>query len=424
MKMPFKSTGRVSSREIPFSPDRQFTLFLAGILALMLAACGGGGGEGGGGGGGGGVTATCTLSQSEIDELKPTDVLPAGCDFLAVPPIVGLFILGTEISDGTNGTTAGELKLYVNGVKQNGEPMTLEDFRNATLAVDGVPTTDWEVEAADGDVLSIVTLADYSGSISVADLIGMGNLYDTVLENSPTGFEAETINFSTFPITAVNALALNIVVKPGPLPHWTTALNDLLAANDYDSTIPNVDTPLYAAMGTGLMGPLDDAGNASPGDRLGLVERNNPDNLPATHRPATLLMVQTDGIDNASNRASPVPITEDEIVSLMDRCNTTAIMLGTFQADDDVERILEGLVVLERLAGDRGAFVNALNASFLEAAITPFAKSLGNLAVFTLSPANVPLAGEIVTIEVDDFAKGAKQPFDIPPDCQDPSFPS
>jgi len=25
---------------------------------------------------------------------------------------------------------------------------------------------------------------------------------------------------------------------------------------------------------------------------------------------------------------------------------------------------------------------------------------------------------------VDDFAKGAKQPFDIPPDCQDPSFPS
>ncbi len=123
-------------------------------------------------------------------------------------------------------------------------------------------------------------------------------------------------------------------------------------------------------MGTGLLGPIG-VDTVIPSDGLGLVERN---------RPATLLMVQSDGVDNAS-----VDIGEDALVSLMDRCHTTAIMLGTFQLDSDIDQILEGRATLERLAGTRGAFVNALNASFLEAAITPFAESLGNLVVFTLS---------------------------------------
>ena len=414
--MKYKSNAYTPSANNPPFWSREFSLLLAGTLALLLSACGGG--DGGNNGTASANKSQCTLSQAQIDTLTPDDVLPANCDFLKVPPIVGLFMLGTEIDVDT-----GNLKLYVNGVKRNGEPMTLEeDFKNAEIKVGGVTTTDWEVSAASGDVLSLVTLADYSSSISLADLKGMGDLYDIVLENAPTGFEAETINFST------NPEAPYLVVKPGELPHWTTELNDLpgrpglLSANDYDDDFPNNNTPLYAAMATGLMGPLDDAGNVSPGDRLGLVERNNLDNPPATHRPATLMVVQTDGLDNASNLASPTPITEDQVVSLMDRCNTTAIMLGTFLADGDATQIIEGQAVLKRLAGDRGAFVNGLNASFLKAAITPFAQSLGNLVVFTLSPANIPFAEEIVTIEVDNLARDAKKPFDIPPDCQVPGW--
>ena len=101
----------------------------------------------------------------------------------------------------------------------------------------------------------------------------------------------------------------------------------------------------------------------------------------------------------------------------MDRCHTTAIMLGTFQADADINNILEGRASLELLAGTRGAFVNALNASFLEAAITPFAKSLGNLVVFTLNK-ETNFAGTIVRIEVDSLAASASEPFDINGSCQ------
>ena len=387
------NTYTSSANNFPFW-SRGFSLLLAGTLALLLSACGGS--DGGNNGTASANKSQCTLSQAQIDTLTPDDVLPANCDFLKVPPIVGLFMLGTEIDVDT-----GNLKIYINGVKRNGEPMTLEeDFKNAEIKVGGVTTTDWDVEDAGGDVLSLVTLADYSSSISLADLKGMGDLYDIILENAPTGFEAETINFST------NPDAPYLVVKPGELPHWTDDLDALKAANDYDDSFPRVDTPLYDAMGTGLLGPLDDAYNASPGDGLGLVERN---------RPATLLVAQSDGVDNASQ------LTEDALVSLMDRCHTTAIMVGTFQLDPDIDRILEGRATLERLAGTRGAFVNALNASFLEAVITPFAESLGNLVVFTLYQDTL-FAEETVRIEVDNVGASEAKPFDIPADCQIPGW--
>jgi hypothetical protein len=397
MDMNYKTTSHMA----PMSLGKHFSLLLTAILVLLLAACGGA--DGGNNGTASANKANkdqCTLTQAQIDALTPADALPPGCDFLAISPIVGLFILGTEIDIAT-----GELKLYVNGVKRNGTPMILTDFEGAAVTVGGVTVNrpaDWNVVAAGGDVLSLVTLADYSASISTADLIGMGDVYDVVLENARPGFEAETINFSTDPGTGEPVIA----VKPVPGDHWTSNLPDLLAANNYDAAFPNQNTPLYDAMGTGLMGPLATA--FVPGaDNLGLVERN---------RPATLLMVQSDGVDNAS-----LKITEDDLVSLMDRCHTTAIMVGTFQADADINKILEGRATLERLAGTRGAFVNALNASFLEAAITPFAESLGNLVVFTLSQDTL-FADRIVTIEVDNLAASAEKPFNIPAGCQVPGW--
>jgi hypothetical protein len=379
--------------------SRGFCLLLAGTLALLLSACGGS--DGGNNGTASANKGQCTLTQAEIDALTPADALPPGCDFLSVSPLVGLFILGTEID------INGDLKLYVNGVRRNGTPMTLTDFEGATVTVGGVTVNrpaDWDVVAAGGDVLSLVTLADYSASISTADLIGMGNLYDAVLDNARPGLEAETINFSTDPGTGEPVIA----VKPVPGDHWTDDLAALKAANDYDAAFPNQNTPLYDAMGTGLMGPIgiDEIYNPDADD-LGLVERN---------RPATLLVVQSDGVDNAS-----LKITEDELVSLMDRCHTTAIMLGTFQKDADIDRIVEGRAALERLAGTRGEFVNALNASFLESAITSFAESLGNLVVFTLSRDTL-FAEETVRIEVDSVGASEAKPFDIPADCQRPGW--
>ncbi|MDH3970963.1 MAG: hypothetical protein OEU63_02200, partial [Gammaproteobacteria bacterium] len=89
--------------------------------------------------------------------------------------------------------------------------------------------------------------------------------------------------------------------------------------------------------------------------------------------------------------------------------------------DADIDRIVEGRAALERLAGTRGEFVNALNASFLEAAITSFAESLGNLVVFTLSRDTL-FAEETVRIEVDSVGASEAKPFDIPADCQRPGW--
>ena len=385
--MIFKSIDRPPSGGIPFSPGRQFTLFLTGILALMLAACGGA--DGGNNGTASAANAQCTLTAEELDNLTPTDVpsLPKACDdisFFDVPSITGLFILGTEIDGAT-----GELKLYVHGVKSNGNPMTLADFQQASVTLDGIDADPAATVAlAPSGVLSMGLLADYSTSITDADLNGLGDLYDVILNKAPANFEAEVINFST------QGGLPAITVKPGPLPHWTENLPALLAATDVDPAQSRENTTLYDAMGTGLLGPLDAIDPL--GDGLGLVERG---------RPATLLLAQTDGNDTAS-----LVLTLNDVTSLIENCRTTVIMLGTIRSEVDA-------LVLEELAGTRGAAVNALNTNFLEEAINSYADSLGNLVVFTLSPAT-RFADMTVEIDVDGATASEVAPFDIGAGCQ------
>ena len=389
-------TDTSSANNFPFW-SRGFSLLLAGTLALLLSACGGGGGGSGGGsagGGGGGANTQCVLTEEQLDNLTPADVasLPAACDgisFFDVPAIEGLFILGTEVDGGT-----GELKLYVHGVKQNGQPMTIADFEQATLTVGGKAfdrQAEWNVAAvADGSILSMVTLADYSTSITDADLEGMGDLYDIVLKGAPAGYESEQINFSS--LGDVPA----ITVKPGVAdPHWSNVLNDLLDANDLDAAQQRDNTTLFDAMGIALMGPLADRFDPFA-DTHGLVERSTP---------ASLMIVQTDGQDNAS-----LAMTQNELTDLIDRCHTAAIMLGTFRSEVDA-------LVLDDLAGTRGIAVNALNTNFLEEAIKPYAESLGNLVVFTIS-SDTEFDGKMVSIDAGGITASEVEPFNIDGTCQ------
>ena len=392
------NTYTPSANNFPFW-SRGFSLLLAGTLALLLSACGGGGGGSGGGstggGGGGGANAQCVLTEEQLDNLTPADVasLPAACDgisFFEIPAIIGLFILGTEVD-----VASGELKLYVHGVKQNNQPMTIADFEQATLSVGGTAfdrPADWNVAAvADGSILSLVTLADYSDSITDADLAGMGDLYDIVLNAAPAGYESEQINFSS------QGLVPAITVKPGLAdPHWSDELNVLLDANNLDATQSRDNTTLFDAMGTALMGPLDTR-YVPAADDFGLVERSTP---------ASLLIVQTDGQDNASVDMELVDVTD-----LIDRCHTTTIMLGTFRSEVDAQ-------LLDDLAGTRGVAVNALNTNFLEEAIKPYAESLGNLAVFTVS-SDTQFDGKMVTIEVGGVSASEVEPFNIDGSCQE-----
>jgi hypothetical protein len=396
-----------STQTMPFLPGKRLNLLLAGILAFILAACGGGSGDtgGGGGGGGGGGVAQCSLTEEQRDNLTPDDLdsLPPECDFLATTPLVGLFILGTEIDQAN-----GSLRLYVHGVNQDGSPMTLADFEQATVTVGGNAVADWNVASAPAGKLSMTLLADYSLSITDADVIGIGDLYDIILTNAPAGFEAEIINFSSEPGASPTDPA--ITVKPEPYPYWTEDKIALQAANDFDDTQSRNNTTLFDAMGIALVGPLHPIINPvfDPlTDNLGLVERNGP-LAPVGTRPATLVMVQSDGNDNDSQS-----LDLNDLTGLLDRCHTTVIVMGTYQSTLDVE-------VLDALAGTRGAFKQALNTNFLQPAMEPYARSLGNLAVFTLSAAT-QFAGNTVRIEVDGLAQEATEymgSFDIDGNCQ------
>jgi hypothetical protein len=401
MDMTNKSMEYRPSNGFPTLSGRQFTLFLTGIMALLLAACGGGGGSGDSLGGGGGANAQCTLTAEQLETLTPDEVdsLPKACDGLSIfdvpsfgDPDGKLFILGTEI----DGVT-GDLKLYVHGLKQNGRPMLLADFQQAVVTVGGVVANrpgDWDVASVlDGGVLSIGLLADYSSSITDTDLNALGALYNTILNAAPAGFEAEVINFST-----LNGLP-DINIHPEPAPYWTGALPALLPATDVDPAQSRENTPLYDAIGTALLGPLDAIDPL--GDGLGLVERNSP---------ATVLVVQTDGRDTAS-----LTLTLGDVTSLIDRCHTTVIMLGTFRSEVDAQ-------ILADLAGTRGAFVNALNTNFLQGAIEAYAESLGNgnLVVFTLSEDNTLFAGKTVEINVGGVVASTAEPFDVDAGCQIP----
>ena len=401
----YKISGSMS-----FAVGRQFMLFLTGLMALTLAACGGG--SGGGGGGGGDPVAQCTVTPEEFDTLTPADLatLPAECAFLALDPLVGLFILGTEIDAAT-----GALKIYVHGVNRDFSPMTQADFEQASVTLDGVPANPVAtVDTAPAGVLSTALLADYSLSITDADVIGMGELYNNIENNAPANFEAEKVNFSSEEGTTSQDGETVITVKPGPLPpHWTENLPALLAANEFDPEQDRNNTTLFDAMGTALLGPLDPFGdNFDPNtDDFGLVERNGTEGVGVVgNRPASLLMVQTDGLDTASQIMNL-----GDITGLLDRCHTTVIMMGTFQTTLDVD-------VLDALAGDRGEFIQALNTNFLRPAMEPYAESLGNLVVFTLS-SDTGFNGKTVRIEVDGLWRDATETaynnsFDTDGNCE------
>jgi hypothetical protein len=384
MNMNYKTTGYMAHMSL----GKHFGLLLITILALLLAACGGGGSgsDGGGGGGGGGANASCTLTQAELDNLTP-DNIPAACEgisFFDIPSFAGtLFILGTEI----NGT---ELKLYAHGVNLDGTPMTLADFKQAVVTLNNTEIQ-YKVDKAPAGVLSVSLLSDYSSSISETELTALSALYNEILNKAPAEFEGEIINFSSVGSTPA------ITVKPDPSPYWTEFLPALTAATEFDDAQARGNTTLYDGMGTALLG--DPVSNSDPNDQFGLVERVE------LGRPARLMITQTDGLDNVSATFRE----PEDIESLIERCKIPSVMLGTSREFIDTD-------VLEQLAGSRGAFIATVNSNFLAEAIGPYAESLGNLVVFTVSIVNDP--NETVEITVNRVAASESAPFGVDASCQ------
>jgi hypothetical protein len=351
-------------------------------VALSLTACGGGSGGSGGSGDGGAVAADsnagCTLTAQEIAAIGNINDLPPEC--LAQFPVpenslLGrMFILGTQVD-----SASGALRIFVVGTDSDGNPLQLADFQTATVSIAGSPVDPGLVSVepvADGDdVLSLGFSTDYSTSISDAELNAITSVYSLILDklsppSLPLVMEGEVINFSN-----------SVVVQQD----WTEDAALLQAALQRDDSFIQENTALYDALGVSLQRDL-------ALDYDGLVERC---------RPAHMLIVFTDGVENAS-----VTYTKDTLLPIIDDSRVVMIMLGNLYADKNE---------LIELAGDRGAFAYSYNLAYIQNVVQDWAGSLSHMVKFILDPATgfdtgaitIELGSETVVVErpVDGFCE-------------------
>jgi hypothetical protein len=213
---------------------------------------------------------------------------------------------------GTSEQGDGSLRVFVSGADASGIAFGAAAYATATISVsdgvDGFVAVDGSIDVrlvadAPSDVLSLGIVNDYSGSMSLGDLEVVERIETDLLTLLPPVCEAEVTLFSTEvevtqPFTASCEAALPAVVRN------TSFERDL--------------TALYDGMGTGL---------------VSLVGRT---------RPIRLLVVSTDGLENASQRH-----TKAEIVDTVAAHGLPVIMLGALFAD---------VSELRSLAGPRGLY--------------------------------------------------------------------
>lgn len=338
---------------------RLFVVFLLIAFAATLTGCGGGGG---GSEGADANNQGCVLTPEQIENLEDISDLPPEClDLLPQPDnsILGrIFVLGTQVD-----ALTGELRIYANGLDLDGNPLVLADFQTATVTVDDAPVAYAVEQVSAGDaILSLGFVTDHSRSITDAELVDIGNSYSLILNRMPQVFEGEVVNFS-------DTASLR--------QDWTEDLPTLLDAVQPDLSIPRNSTALYDALGVALqrdLGLLDD----------GLVERC---------RPAHMLVVFTDGKENAS-----ISYTKATLLPIIEQSNTVMIMLGTLLSD---------VGTMQELAGDQGAYIYAYNIAGISTLIDSWSDSLSHMVKFTLDPATgfdtgtikIALGTETVVVE-------------------------
>jgi hypothetical protein len=304
------------------------------------------------------ATSDCAVSASEIETL---DKLPEACLSQLPQPENSLdgevFVLGTRIDH-----TDGWLEIYAHGTHSDGTPISLEDFRQTEVLVNELPVdaqfvTINPVDPSD-DILSVGLVTDYSGSIDQTELDAITDIYGKLFNELPEVYEAQVINFSSSVFVVQD---------------WTEDQGALLEAVKFDDSLSRNYTALYDAIGTALEGNTGVLGD-------GLAERL---------RPAHMLILHTDGIENAS-----FTYHKETLKQIVADDKTIVIMLGTRNADK---------AELEELAGDRGAFVYAHNVIGIDDALKGWLASMNNLVEIRISP-DTRFADGPVVVTIDGIS--------------------
>lgn len=267
-----------------------------------------------------------------------------------------VFVLGAQVDENS------DLVLYISGTDLNGDPLTVADLQTASVTIGAAapinmgPNLDISAVSASDNFLSLSLVTDYSNSTN-SELDNIATLYAQMLDNLPLVYEAQVITFS-------NNYELKL--------NWTEASTDLQAIKDAVALRhePRGQTALYDALGFALEGDLGVDGD-------GLIERC---------RPAHMLVMFTDGAENASF----VYTDSNVLTSIISDDKTVVIILSTSTADPDD---------LLSLAGDQGAVIQVSDTSSLLDEVGKWSVSLQNMVKFTLK-SDTGFVGNTVSISI------------------------
>ncbi len=242
-----------------------------------------------------------------LEELQGDDGLSDECRAEIAPylPEPQTSFEGRLVTLGQDSEPSGAHSLYLHGIGDDGHVFVEDDWAQArvTVWVDGEST---ELSAADLDVellgdsaerfVSLAMLNDYSGSMLDSDLDDVEVLQLDVLECLPPNTEGSVTYFS------------EEVEQVQDFTEDPAALEDALVRND---DFERSSTALYDGMGEAL---------------TALAERD---------RPVRVLMVSSDGLENASDEWEQEPLLE-----MIEQEDVTVVMLGALFADIDQMRTL------------------------------------------------------------------------------------
>ena len=201
--------------------------------------------------------------------------------------------LGQQLDD------AGNLAVYLHGANDSGTPLEIADYERATVVVTNEDGTTVELAASElsleakGDsaesLVSIALVNDYSGSMLDHDLDNVEALQLEVMECLPPSTEASVTLFSD-----------DVLIKQD----FTEDRGALATAVERDEGFERSMTALYDGMDAALEG------------------------LALRDRPVRILMVSSDGGENASRDAD-----KSELLEQIREEDITVVMLGALFAD-------------------------------------------------------------------------------------------
>jgi hypothetical protein len=254
---------------------------------------------------------------------------------------------------------SGERTLFVIGADAEGNALfATPPEAKVSVEVNGALSVVANVNVElplDGDLLSLSVVNDYSASMRDEDLEVVSEIETDLYSLMPPIYEGETYQFSDM-----------VDVKQA----FSEDKNALLASVAIDGTYERGSTALYDGMGTALA------------------------SLAMRERPLRVLLVSTDGAENASTM-----FTEDQLLSTINGEKVVVIMLGALFAD---------VKTLKKLSGDRGIFFYTRGYGRLKTAVQGLIDALTHVAAVHLpasaadaTSATVEIAGQSVTVPLD-----------------------